>query len=95
MNLLVKDGKVAGVTAVRAVAPTEELAAAPPAELAQEVARLNTRLATMQAEQAAYLAARKKEMTEVKSKLTKFNTILRTRGAGATRAATPPGRKPR
>ena len=76
VKLLVKDGKVAMVTAAESASVP---ASAEPAELAKEIERLNLKLAGMQESHATYLAAREREITDVKSKLDAMQTVLRTR----------------
>lgn len=76
VKLLVKDGKVAMVTAAESAALP---ASADPAELAKEVEKLNAKLAGMQESHAAYLAARELEISNVKTKLDAMQTILRSR----------------
>ena len=88
VNLLVKDGKVAMITTAKAAAPAGDVATAP--GLVQEVARLNAKLADMQVEHAASLAASEKEMNAVKANLEKFNTILSVRSTARPRIAAKP-----
>ena len=76
VKLLVKDGKVAMVTAAGSASVP---ASAEPAELAKEVERLNLKLSGMQESHAAYLAAREREITDVKTKLDAMQTVLRAR----------------
>ena len=76
VKLLVKDGKVAMVTAAESASVP---ASAEPAELAKEIERLNLKLAGMQESHATYLVAREREITDVKSKLDAMQTVLRAR----------------
>ena len=76
VKLLVKDGKVAMVTAAEATAAPQS---ADPAELSKEIERLNLKLAGMQESHATYLAARESEISDVRTKLDAMQTVLRAR----------------